>query len=227
MRVIDDILGKTVTEVLVLLAKEGAYRPGGVRISLNWLVDRLSVSRQTASRRLIELEEKGLIKRELGPRGQRIWITQAGLQRLRIIHDDLRAIFGVRPRVLKLIGHVVSGLGEGSYYMRQEGYREQFKRVLGFEPYLGTLDLKLAGESLEAKGMFESLQGKRVESFRTHERTFGPVKCFQAKLRGVRAAIVLPARSTHTDIIELAAPKNLRKALKLNDGDTVEVEVLI
>jgi riboflavin kinase len=111
--------------------------------------------------------------------------------------------------------------------MRQYGYRRQFKRTLGFNPYPGTFDLKLSGESIELKGILDSSPGKRIEGFKTHERTFGPVKYFLAKLHGMRVAIVLPTRSTHTDIIELIAEKNIRKALKLKDGDRVEVEVEI
>jgi riboflavin kinase len=111
--------------------------------------------------------------------------------------------------------------------MRQDGYRRQFKRTLGFNPYSGTFDLKLSGESTELKGILESSPGKRIEGFKTHERTFGPVKYFLAKLHGMRVAIVLPTRSTHTDVVELIATKNIRKALKLKDGDKVEVEVEI
>jgi riboflavin kinase len=111
--------------------------------------------------------------------------------------------------------------------MHQYGYRRQFKSIIGFNPYPGTFDLKLSGESIELKCILESSPGKRINGFKTRERTFGPVKCFSANLRGMRAAIVLPIRSTHTDIIELIAAKNLRKALKLKDGDRVEVEVEI
>jgi riboflavin kinase len=87
--------------------------------------------------------------------------------------------------------------------------------------------LKLSDESLDLKGILESSPGKRIEGFKTHERTFGPVKCFLAKLRGMRVAIVLPTRSTHTNILELIAAKSIRKALRLKDGDEVEVEVEI
>ncbi len=172
------------------------------------------------------MEGRGLIKREREARGQRIRLTQAGLQVLRSIYGDLRAVFEVRPRVFKLVGRVVSGLGEGSYYMGQRGYREQFKRVLGFEPYPGTLDVKLSGGSTGLRAELENLPGERIEGFTTAERTFGHVKCFSARLGRTRVAVVMPSRSSNVGIIELIAPKNLRRNLRLKDGDPVRVEVI-
>jgi len=111
--------------------------------------------------------------------------------------------------------------------MRQEGYREQFRHLLGFEPYPGTLDIKLSDDSLELKATLENLPSKRADGFVTPERTFGQVKCFPAKLRGVQVAVIIPSRSSHVDVIELIAAKSLRKSLKLKDGDTVKIEVTI
>ena len=34
-------------------------------------------------------------------------------------------------------------MGEGSYYMSLKGYKKQFKEKLGYEPFPGTLNLKL------------------------------------------------------------------------------------
>jgi riboflavin kinase len=71
------------------------------------------------------------------------------------------------------------------------------------------------------------MPGKHIEGFTTPERTFGPVKCFSAKLRGVKVAIVMPSRTHLTDVVELIAPKNLRKKLGLKDGDRVKLEVRV
>jgi riboflavin kinase len=212
--------------ILLELAQAGAHIAPR-KISSRELASRLGTSQQTTARWLIDLEKRGLITRIPRARGQNVQITKAGVSILRSTHRRLSSIFGARQQAIKLLGIVVSGLGEGSYYMRQDGYRRQFKRVLGFNPYPGTFDLKLSGESIELKGILESSPGKRIDGFKTRERTFGPVKYFLAKLRGMRVAIVLPTRSTHSDIIELIAAKNIRKALKLKDGDKVEVEVEI
>lgn len=142
-------------------------------------------------------------------------------------HLELEGLLGARTRVLELKGRVISGAGEGAYYMGQEAYRRQFKRELGFVPYRGTLDIKLDGESLEWGEVLENLPGKRVEGFKTRERTFGPVKCFEARLRGTRVAAIIPARTHHTEIVELVAPVNLREKLRLSDGDVVTIRVMV
>jgi len=217
---------KAPIETLIILAKEGAHS-GSLKLSLSWLARRLNASRQTAARQLIELENRGLIKRELIPKGQSVRLTTAGLATLRSVHRELDTILGEKPRVLELAGQVVSGVGEGSYYVGQEGYRQQFKRELGFDPYPGTLDLKLDKASLELRATLLELPGRQIGAFSTPERTFGPVKCFPAMLRGTKVAVILPSRSHYSDVIELIAPKNLRKGLKLSDGDVVKVEVVI
>lgn len=225
-RLIRDNLGKKTTiEILILLAKEGAHLDD-LKLSLSWLASKLNISRQTAARRLLELDDQGLIKRALRARGQSVRITAAGLAALRLMHRELEAIFRLKPRSFKLTGRVISGVGEGSYYMRQRGYREQFKRELGFNPYPGTFDIKLDKASLELKAVLIQLPGKQVESFKTNERTFGQVKFFPAKLRNKKAALILPFRSHYADIVELIAPKKLRESLKLKDGDVVQVEVM-
>ena len=212
--------------ILLELAQAGAHTAPR-KISSRELASRLGTSQQTAARWLVDIEKRGLITRIPSTRGQSVQLTKSGVSILRSAHRRLNSIFGARQQAIKLLGRAVSGLGEGSYYMRQYGYRRQFKRTLGFNPYPGTFDLKLSGESLELKGILESSPGKRIEGFKTRERTFGPVKCFSAKIRGMRVAIVLPTRSTHSDIIELIAAKNIRESLKLKDGDSVEVEVEI
>jgi riboflavin kinase len=154
-------------------------------------------------------------------------LTPTGAAILRSIHHDLDMIFNTGTRTLKLTGNVTSGLGEGRYYVRQEGYRTQFRRELGFDPYPGTLDIRLDKRSLEQKELLRGLPGKHIEGFATKERTFGPVKCFPAIFRDTKVAVILPARTHLTDIIEVLASKRLRKEFGLEDGDEVEIEVMI
>lgn len=212
--------------ILLELARSGAHMVPRTFTTVA-LSRRLGVSQATVARRLAELQKSGLISRSPGPRGQRIQLTPAGLASLRSLLRELSSILNGKPRVLELSGQVVSGFGEGSYYVSQPGYRQQFKRELGFDPYPGTLDVKLDGHSLELRSLLLELPGKRIEGFKAPERTFGSVKCFTATLGGARAAVVLPDRSHHTDIIEVIAPKNLRKSLKLEDGDVVKIEVSV
>jgi len=191
------------------------------------LARKLGVSQQTAARWLVRLEERGFIKRSFGPRGQSVGLSHAGVLAVRSLYWELAEILSARPRAIELVGQVVPGLGEGSYYVSQEGYRHQFKRELGFDPYPGTLDIKLDRSSLKLRAVLEGAGGKLIRGFTTPERSFGQVKCFPATLAGVEAAVVMPARTHHVDTIDLISPVNLRRKLKLKDGDTVRVEVRI
>lgn len=212
-------------KTLILLAKEGAH-PNSLEISLSWLAGHLGTSRQTAARRLADLESNGLIARRQSPRGQEVRLTQKGLATLRLVHRELETIFAAPPRALELKGKVVPGLGEGKYYMGLEGYRRQFKRKLGFTPYPGTLDVELDSASRAVKEELRTLPGIKIDGFKTSERTFGPVKCFEAKLRGRRVVVALPSRTYRPDVVELVAPVNLRKRLRLSDGSAVKIEVV-
>jgi riboflavin kinase len=220
---------KAVTQdlpVLLELARAGAHVVPR-KFTTGELAERLDISQPTAARKLAALQERGLITRELGSRGQNIRLTYTGLATLRSIHKELDMILGKKPIALELVGKVVSGVGEGRYYVGQKGYRQQFKRELGFEPYPGTFDVKLDKASLELRATLMELPGKQIGGFSIPKRTFGPVKCFPAMLNGTKVALVLPSRSHYSDVIELIAPKNLRRTLKLTDGDTVRVEVMI
>lgn len=212
--------------ILLELVRAGAHKTP-YQLTTGEFARRLGVSQPTAARKLAALQRRGLIARELGPRGQKVRLTSAGLATLRSVHKELDAILGEKPRVIELSGQVVSGVGEGSYYVGQEGYREQFKREFGFDPYLGTLDLKLDKASMELRATLLELPSKQIGGFSTPERTFGAVKCFPATLRGTKAVVVLPSRSHYSDVIELIASRNLRKSLKLSDGNAVKVEVMI
>jgi len=212
--------------MLLELARSGA-QVAPRKFTTEGLARRLSISQPTAARKLAALQERGLITRELESRGQKIRLTSAGLATLRSVHKDLDMILSKKSSVPELIGQVVSGLGEGSYYVGQKGYRQQFKRELGFDPYPGTFDVKLDKASLELRATLMELPGRQIRGFSIPKRTFGPVKCFPALLRGIKVALIIPFRSHYSDVIELIAPKNLRRSLKLADGDTVRVEVMI
>ncbi|MCS7131520.1 MAG: MarR family transcriptional regulator, partial [Hadesarchaea archaeon] len=117
--------------ILLELARSGAHIAPCTFTTVA-LARRLGVSQPTVARRLAELQKNGLISRSPGPRGQRIQLTPTGLAALRSIHQELSSILNGKPRILELTGQVVSGFGEGSYYMSQHGYRQQFKRELSF-----------------------------------------------------------------------------------------------
>ncbi|HZY46344.1 MAG TPA: DUF120 domain-containing protein [Candidatus Bathyarchaeia archaeon] len=184
-------------------------------------------SQQTASRRLIEMEKLGLIERSRDGRDQRLRITSEGYHQLSDMYLHLKRVFEAPKKDLLLTGTVFTGLSEGSYYMSLDGYRKQFISKLGFAPFPGTLNLRVAKEDLNERKSLETFPFIYIEGFANEKRTYGPAKCFRAIVNDeVKSAIVLPIRAHYgEDVIELIAPVSLRKRFRLVDGDRVRVRV--
>ncbi|WP_290623221.1 MULTISPECIES: winged helix-turn-helix domain-containing protein/riboflavin kinase [unclassified Archaeoglobus] len=213
-------------EVLKSLALMNASRKV-VKISSKELAEKIGQSLQTAARRLKELEEEGLIDRTLTKDGQFVVITEKGKQTLYREYMDYKKIFEGEESI-KIRGEVFSGVGEGRYYVSLNGYKRQFKEKLGFDPYPGTLNLKIPKEEMYFRRRLDEEPGILIEGFSTEDRTFGEVKAFKCRVDGVEGAVVIPKRTHYpSEILEIIAPVKLREKLGLKDGDTVEVEVLV
>lgn len=208
-------------ELLKQLAKIGGLHDY-VYTSSGELAERLDVSQQTASRKILELLESGLIVRRMGTRKQLIRLSPTGVEILRKEYADYRALFQAGEQVT-LRGRVVTGLGEGRYYISREGYRKAFGRLLGFDPYPGTLNVEVEPFDREKVSELKDLEGLLIPEFQSEGRTFGAVKCFRAELLGVEAAAIFPLRSHHVNVIELISPFGLREKLGLADGAEVQV----
>ncbi len=189
----------------------------------------IGASQQTASRKLIEMERLGLISRVRTGRNQKVRITAEGLQEVTGMYHVLKRVFEARREELAMRGVVFTGLSEGSYYMSLEGYRKQFRSKLGFEPYPGTLNLRVRKEDLEERKLLETFPSIYVEGFANQKRSYGPAKCYRATVNDrVGSAIILPIRAHYgSDVVELIAPQSLRKQLRLKDGDSVTVRVSV
>lgn len=213
---------------LFTLANLGAHEV--IEISSIEFAERIGVSQQTASRRLKELEKSGWITRMISHKGQSIRITNRGLEMLHKIHLLLNDIFEKKPRDLIIEGAVFKGVGEGAYYIAQEGYSKQFEKKLGFKPYPGTLNLKIIKRpDFQIRNLLESasFKGINIEGFKDQDRTFGPVKCFRVKINDTIEGALLLIRRTHyrEEVLEIIAPVYLRDKFNLKDGDLVKVSI--
>ena len=83
------------------------------------------------------------------------------------LHETIKSSVEVLDKSgLQLEGKVVSGMGEGAYYMSLEGYRMQFNDKLGYEPYAGTLNLKLLNQSsMRMRSMMDNYPSVFVRGF--------------------------------------------------------------
>ncbi|HZY70712.1 MAG TPA: DUF120 domain-containing protein [Thermoplasmata archaeon] len=184
----------------------------------------LGVSQQAADRYLIALDERGLVTRTLAQRRQRIAVTPAGLELLRAEYETFRRIFQ-GPAVVRFQGTVVSGLGEGRYYLSQPGYMVQFAERLGYSPYPGTLNIKLGAGDLARLGTVRRGHGVRIDGFKSGDRTFGGATCFPARLSGRECHAIVPDRTHHQDVVEFIAREYLREALGVKDCAPIDVEI--
>lgn len=132
------------------------------------------------------------------------------------------------PGKVKLRGKVFSGIGDGSFYVSLEHYRKQFKEKLGFDPYPGTLNLRLDLCSIKNRRLLEKAAGIRIEPYSDRYRSYCGAKAFRVLIEGkIGGAIVIPEITRYgIDVVEVIAPVYLRGALKLKDGDTVCLEVI-
>uniref|UniRef100_A0A7J3ZKF6 Riboflavin kinase n=1 Tax=Fervidicoccus fontis TaxID=683846 RepID=A0A7J3ZKF6_9CREN len=185
------------------------------------------LSQQSVSRVLRKLEERGYITRSITGRGELIEITPLGLERVEGFARLAEAIIESARDKLILEGMVVSGLGEGRYYVGHPYYSAMFERLLGFKPYPGTLNIRLLGESIWKRSLLDLKSELVVPGFKDEKREYGGAKLFPAAVNRYRpAAIVIPERTSHSrNVIEVVAPVCLRSALGLKDGDRVVLEV--
>lgn len=213
---------------LCKLAELGGY-PSEVMITTAELAKSLNISQQTASRHLIELQDLGLIRRARVARGEAIRVTVKGSEELNRMYLRLKTIFEAKTKEVILEGVLFSGIGEGAWYVSQTGYRRQFLEKLGFEPFPGTLNLRLKREYEDERKRLETLPFIQIDGFRDGMRSFGPVKCYKAKINDTEDGALISAVRTHyaADVIELIAPNDLRAKLGLKDGDSVKARVVI
>jgi len=215
---------------LLKLAELGA-RNRTIKISTKFLAEKLGLSQQTISRRLIDLELKGWIQRTATRDGSLVKISDQGDAQLRKVYSHLSSIFVEKqPLSITVEGTVFSGLGEGSYYVTREPYKKQFIEKLGFDPYPGTLNLRISSKyDAEMREELETYPGIEIDGFKNKDRTYGSVKCFHAMINNREKGALVMALRTHYDrsVIEVIAPIYLRSRLKLKDGNKVKVEVYL
>ncbi len=203
---------------------------GGVKdyvsLSSRELGRAIGVSQQSASQRILELIRDGMLIRDLATRRQRIRLSSKGVEALQKEYADYQRIFELKE-TLSISGTLSSGLGEGAFYMRQKGYREQFRKKLWFEPYEGTLNLKIRGAELAKLEILRQNSGIEITGFESGGRTFGGAKCFLANLGRLDGAVIMPIRTHHVDVLEFISKHYVREAIGLKDGDMIELIVTL
>lgn len=211
-----------------LLSKGAKYNY--VSITTSSLGKSIKKSQQAASKHLLELEQNQFIERVISGRNISVKITLKGYSEMVKLLAILQKSLDSSSSHVELEGTLVSGMGEGAYYMGLKGYTKQFKSKIGYVPYPGTLNVRLDKKiHQEAIKQFETLNGVKIKSFSDGKRTYGWVKCFTAKLdNSINCELIILERTHHDDsIIELISKSSMRKTAKLKDGSKVSIKIPI
>lgn len=210
------------TKILIFLAQKGGIKDY-VRVSSREVAENVDISPQTAIRKLKKLKDKDLIKLDVEPNFHSIKIDEKGLKKLNNLYNNLKNILNKESNVI--IGELVSGLGEGKYYISRDKYKKRFTENLGFDPYPGTLNI-MAHFPRDPYVVLGDLEPIIVPGFKTEDREFGDVRCYKVEIREIEGAIVVPSRTHHPPReLEIIAPNYLRGKLNLEDGDEIKLEV--
>ncbi len=190
----------------------------------------LPISQQTISRRIIELEGKGLIWRTFDGKGGEIQLTTKGLTQLNMIYENLKEITSQSTTQIPYYGKLKSGMGEGAYYIKHPTYLKQIKLKLGFTPFFGTLNLELFPEiSKLLNNQISNFKSVTIKGFIDDNRTFGDVNCFPVTMwprknpqLEIQAALLQIKRTSHKKyILEFIAQYYLREYFTISDEEEV------
>jgi len=202
-------------------------------------------SQQTASKILIDLEKEDLIERVKNKKKFGMKLTESGFEILQNIYDLLKISMEesrIKPVLFK--GKIVTGMGEGAYYMSLEGYKKQFQHKLGYEPFPGTLNVKIEDRNyLNSRKDLINYPSIYIDGFKNSDRTFGWVRCYPATITQepklpremiesqqpdiLNDVHVLLLERTHhnNNLIEVIGPLNLKESSNLKNGDSVVIRI--
>jgi riboflavin kinase len=201
-----------------------------VELTTNEIAKKIKRSQQLASKELLELEFFECIKRNKKSKKYTIKVTEKGYQQVYDFFLFLKTAVESFKHVIDFEGQIITGMGEGAYYMSLNGYKKQFKEKLGYEPYPGTLNIKLNSMSfIEAKKEMLKYPSITIDGFSDQSRTFGWVKCYPACINdslNINSSILILERTHYDDsIIEIIAPFSVKEQFSLKNGDYIKLKV--
>lgn len=217
---------------IIILSQLLVYgaRNNFIEITTAELAKKINCSQQLASKELLDLELMGLIERNKNSKKFSIRVTEKGFQEVYTLYLFLKTSIETFRKTMNFEGEIISGMGEGSYYMSLPGYKQRFKEKLGYEPYPGTLNIKLNSKLyVDRKKEILKFPAILIDGFSDEMRTYGWVKCYPALLNESDEinGMVLILERTHYDdtIIEIIAPFSIKDKYNLENGDIIKFKV--
>jgi riboflavin kinase len=127
---------------------------------------------------------------------------------------------------VKIRGRIVEGLRVSANFTQIPWVRNQFISKLSIDPYPGTLNLEIVGQrDLKSFKKLKATQGVEITP---EDPSFCTGKCYPVLIgRKLKGAILFPVVENYPkNKMELIASLNIKEALSLKIGDTLEVEIL-
>ncbi len=199
-----------------------------VSITTTSLGKNINKSQQAASKHLSELEKHKFIERIIKNRHTYVKITDEGYREIKILSDLLQDGMKSILSFIELKGFLVSGMGEGAYYMSLPGYTDQFKSKIGYIPFPGTLNVKL-NEIIYVDAIKRLCKSNCIiiNGFSDGVRTYGWVKCFKAILnKSIDCHLIFLERTHHDNsIIEIISQNYLREVAKISNRSEIVIKI--
>ncbi len=124
-----------------------------------------------------------------------------------------------------IVGRVTTGVGLGKHFTRLEWARQQFIDKLWIDPFPGTLNLIV--DNTKSMSLWVGIKGTSGVRIDNRNGDACGARCFPVSIEGqIKAAIVLPEVEDYPpEQIEIIAAVQVREALGIQDGDSIQIGV--
>ena len=122
-------------------------------------------------------------------------------------------------------GKILSGAGQGAFFTQLEWVRAQCLEKIGFAPWPGTLNLEIQTKQVS---LIEEMRLKNGIELISPDKNYCSGYVMPVSVGGISAAIVIPAEDVRVhekNVIEIIAPRRLKEALEVKDGDTITITI--
>lgn len=122
---------------------------------------------------------------------------------------------------MRITGTIQKGVGQGAFFTELPWVVEQFEKAMGFKPFPGTLNVRVADEDMPKLTVFFSKMDFEIVPS-DPDYCVGRFK--RIRVNGVPAAVVFPEEHVHIhgkEIIEIMAAVHIKETFNLADGDPV------
>ena len=124
---------------------------------------------------------------------------------------------------IRIKGELFSGAGRGAYFTQLSWVKEQMREKAGFEPFPGTVNLKVGEREFELLRE----EGRKGTPLPPPSPDFCLSRIVKVKLQDVPAAVIFPAEEVwiHKNALEVVAPVRVKEAFGVRDGDLLTLEL--